>query len=213
MVDLPGPRGRGQDQHQAAALDRQVIGADWLMAHSRFWICSRNWSMTTFSSMPALVTATALDLEQTVLDSRLNSWRGNRVVCGPPARPRPEACGRPGCGRQAVELLADVGAGGNQRHFLGQPVAVKTGGCFEQRLDLAGNALADHVGLAATDRPRCGPRAGRSGRSGHRERRRACRLPAAHRHHGGCRLAETGQDVGIEGCEFLGTFPAGRGIR
>ena len=80
-------RWRRNHQHQPSAGNRdgRIIHRDHGV-YSRFWTCSRNWSITTFSSMPAAVTALAFDLEQIVFDSRLNSCarKSSLRPTGPP---------------------------------------------------------------------------------------------------------------------------------
>ncbi len=80
--------------------------------------------MTTFNSMPAAVTATALDLEQIVFDSLLNSCARKSSL-----RPTDRRCEEFACrrhvGLQPVDFLTQIGLGGNQRDFLMQAVAVE----------------------------------------------------------------------------------------
>ena len=49
---------------------------------------------------------------------------------------------------QTVELLADVGLGGEQDRLLVQPVGVETLRGFEQSRDLFGEPRLDRLGLA-----------------------------------------------------------------
>src|SRR5690606_18179131 len=64
---LARPRRRRQDEDQAAAKRNRRSG------HSRFWICSRNWSTTALRSSPMAVSERSFAFEHSVLTSRLNS--------------------------------------------------------------------------------------------------------------------------------------------
>ena len=55
-------------------------------------------------------------------------------------------------GGEPVELLADVGLGGDQHRFLVQPVGIEAVGGLEQDRDLLGDALLDRVGPARRGR-------------------------------------------------------------
>src|SRR4029078_11798725 len=69
---LAGARRRGEHQHHAAA-QRPVCFSWHCPGASRFWIFSRNWSTTAFSSRPIAVKERSPALAQSVLTSRLNS--------------------------------------------------------------------------------------------------------------------------------------------
>ena len=86
--------------------------------YSMFCTCSRIWSMTALSSSPARVVSPSLDLEHSVLASRLNSWarKSSRRPAGScdsssSARPRDVR-------REALQFLLGIGARRQQCRFL-----------------------------------------------------------------------------------------------
>src|SRR5690606_35604097 len=68
----PGPRRRGNHEHQATTGHQQGTFYGHLI-YSIFWICSRNWPIRFLSSSPMRVNSRSDDFEQSVLASRLNS--------------------------------------------------------------------------------------------------------------------------------------------
>ena len=117
--------------------------------HSRFCTCSRNCSTTLFSSSPMLVSSTSFALAHSVLTSRLSSCarkssrRPTGAALGDQLARLRDMRGEP------VELLADVGLGGEQERLLMQPVGVEAVGGVEQRRDLLGEPRLDRLRLAA----------------------------------------------------------------
>ena len=132
---LAGARGRRQDQHQAAPLDRRRC-----RCHSTFWTCSRMRSMAPFRSMPMRVSSMSADFEHSVLASRLNSWqrKSNLRPTGLSGRASASRRARLGdVGGQPVELLAHVGLADQQRHFLGEALLGQRRRALQQFGELA----------------------------------------------------------------------------
>ena len=80
IEDLPAPEGEAR----TIITPRRASSA---IAYSRFWTCSRNWSITALRSRPIAVSSTALDLEHRVFASRLNSCdrKSSLRPTGPPS--------------------------------------------------------------------------------------------------------------------------------
>ena len=92
--------------------------------------------------------ARSFDLEHSVLTSRLNSC-ARKSSRRPTAPPLGEQLARGGdMGVEAVDLLADVGPGGEQHRLLVQPVGIERRRGVEERRDLLGEAGADGFGRA-----------------------------------------------------------------
>ena len=109
-------------------------------AHARFCTCSRNWSMTAFSSMPIAVSRRSNALEQSVLASRLNSC-ARKSRRRPTASPRGDQAARArDVAAQAVELLAHVGARRRDHRLLMQPVGVEAARIGGQQRHLLADA-------------------------------------------------------------------------
>ena len=83
-----------------------------------FWICSRTWSISTFSSTAACEVRASTDLEPSVLASRLNSCsrKSRRRPTG--SRLRQHAARLGDVAVEAVELLVDVELLQPQHQFL-----------------------------------------------------------------------------------------------
>ena len=113
--------------------------------YSMFWICSRTWSISTFSSTAAAELRASTDLEPSVLASRLNS-------CSRKSRRRPTASFSFSTRRasvdvrvEAVEFLLDVELLQPHHQFLLQPARL-------ERLRQFGQARFQLDALAGADR-------------------------------------------------------------
>ena len=93
-----------------------------MLGHSMFCTCSRNCSIVAFSFRPVAVSATEADLLHSVLASRLNSCTRKSKRRPMLAASRQQGARRLDMAGQPVEFLAHVGARGQQRDFLGDPL-------------------------------------------------------------------------------------------
>ena len=116
MLDFPAPDG--------AATMYRVPRMGFSCLSSMFWICSRTWSISTFSSTAALLVRASTDLLPRVFASRLNSCSGSRGG----ARPAPAASARGAVPEVAVgrsELLVHVELLQPQHQFPAPPAGIR----------------------------------------------------------------------------------------
>ena len=154
---LAGARGRRQDQQQPP---RRMRVPSPTARHSTFCTCSRNCSTTALRSSPIRDRATSFALAQSVFASRPNSWarKSSRRPTAPLAvrSSRAAATWAP----QTVELLADVGARGDQHRLLVEARRVEALSRVEKRRNLRleprpdGLRLTGGARLRLVDEPR-----------------------------------------------------------
>ena len=145
-VVLPAPDG---DDSTSIRPRRAMLMSPRAIAHSRFCTCSRNCSTTVLSSRPILVSSTSFALAHKRVRFAVELLRqkvepaADRAAVGDQLLRLRDMRGEP------VELLADVGLGGEQDRLLVQPVGIEALRGLEQRRHLLGQPRLDRLRLAA----------------------------------------------------------------
>ena len=115
-VVLPAPDG----EDSTSIRPRRLISS---FAHSTFWACSRNWSITALSARPVRVSAMSDGFGAQRVGFAVEFLGQEIELAARRPRPTPAARARPATWAcKPVQFLAHIGLHRQQRHFLRQPV-------------------------------------------------------------------------------------------
>ena len=163
-VVLPAPEGEDSTSSRPAPCDRWVCDAD-RAAHSMFCTCSRIWSITVFKREAGARDLGVVGLRAQRVGLAIELLGEEVELAADGLAGRPAARARRRCARQALQLLLDVGAGGEQHRLLMQPRGIERWAGLQQACDLLLQARLDRLRLRARARRRPPPPGARSSSS------------------------------------------------